>query len=332
MRKWLFGLSLLLLLSLPTLLSYIGGGAICEQMIASKVGMRPTIQSLRFSWHGPQKLQGIHWNDPEMDGHLTIHAPLWKLFQSAPFEFIFSSNHIQTHMRGVWSHGTVTLQEPLTAHIQLTAKLCKEWLKDANPLFFSAIDAKSPITLQLQEGSFSLPFSLKNLQAKGTLDMGQVECRSGKYLTAVIHLLKGTPTSTFHAWFSPLSFHLQDGVVHTGRVDALLADSIHVCSWGHIDIANDQIHMFLGIPAATLKKSFGIRHLPKNLVLPIPIRGSTRHPEMIKNPTLAKIAALVSGDQISKHGFLGQLPELFLEMQSKESIPEPMRPYPWEHS
>ena len=55
--------------------------------------------------------------------------------------------------------------------------------------------------------------------------------------------------------------------------------------------------MTLGIPSDTLKKAFGIKNLPKNYVMTMPIRGLTQKPEIVTGPAVAKIAALIAASQ-----------------------------------
>ncbi|HSX26675.1 MAG TPA: hypothetical protein VLE89_06685 [Chlamydiales bacterium] len=247
-----------------------------------------------------------------------------------------TSSNIQTTLRANLTEHALTLREPLTATLSLTPEFSQALLSDINPLFLTGIRAKNPILLHLAQCSFPLrPFSLEKLHAAGTLDMGQVLCRNGKSLASLIRFLKAKRLSDakeMNAWFTPLSVHFENGTLHTGRMDALLADSIHICTWGNIDLIHDRLNIILGLPADTLSQSFGIQNLSENYVLKVPIHGSTQEPELDKGPAAAKIAALLAAQQIpgKKGGLLGGLVKVFTHANDEKDIPPANRPFPWE--
>ncbi len=247
-----------------------------------------------------------------------------------------STANLKSHLIGVLSEHSVTLSEPLVASIRLTPELSSLLLKDANPLFLTGVEAKNPVTLRIEPNDFycPLPFSLEKLNVgQATLNLGQVRCQNGKSLAAIITLLKATRLSeaaTMNAWFTPITFHIHDGILDADRMDALLADSIHVCTWGSVNLIKDELHMNLGLPADTLKQSFGIATLSDSYVLKIPIRGTTKDPDIVKGPAAAQIAALIAGNQIPKKGFFGGLAELFSHPKEDKDIPPAKHPFPWE--
>ena len=166
--------------------------------------------------------------------------------------------------------------------------------------------------------------------------MGQVRARTGKSLRSLLTLLKSQKIGKeVNIWFSPVSFKVENGLMETGRMDALLADAIHICTWGNIDLLHDRIEMFLGLPADTLANSFGIKNLSRNYVLKIPIQGSTKDPDIATGPATAKIAAMVAAQQIPKVGgtggkVFGGLLNVLTRAKEDEDVPPPNRPFPWE--
>jgi hypothetical protein len=172
--------------------------------------------------------------------------------------------------------------------------------------------------------SFSRPLSLEKLVGQGTLDLGQVECQS--------LLNKTAPSIQLNAWFSPIAFRMDRGLVEVGRTDVLLADAIRVCAWGKIDLIHDQVQIVLGLPAETLQKSFGMVDLPENYVLKVPIKGSTKDPEIAMGPAAVEIAAVIASRQISKESFLGTLANLLSKPKEDQDVPPAKRPFPWEQS
>lgn len=246
------------------------------------------------------------------------------------------SNNLQTHLIGALSPHSVTLTEPLIATFRLTPALSALLLKDANPLFLTGAQAKNPLTLRIEPKDFvfPLPFSLEKLQVgQAILNLGQVQCKNGQSLAALLSLLKDTrlsESSTMNIWFTPVSFQIRHGVLDAGRMDALLDNSIHICTWGRVHLIKDELDMNLGLPADTLKQAFGITTLSDTYVLKIPIRGSTKDPEIAKGAAAAQIAALIAANQIPKKGIFGSIAELFSHPKEDKDIPPPNRPFPWE--
>lgn len=241
-----------------------------------------------------------------------------------------ASQNVAAKLRGHLSENSVLLREPLLASIRVTPELSALLLKDANPLFLSSLEAAQPATLRIDPNSLiPLPFSLAKLRLQGIFDLGQARCRTTQTAQAIVRLLQAAPSPQMNIWATSLPFRIEHGIVQTGRMDLLLADTLHVCTWGEIDLLNDQLHMSLGIPADTLRKAFGIKNLSENYVLTIPIRGTTKNPELVKGPAIATISALVAGKQISKKGFLGGLSTL-IHPKEDETVPPAKRPFPWE--
>lgn len=247
-----------------------------------------------------------------------------------------SAANLKTSLRGFFTEQAITLRDPLMATFRLTPELSALLLKDANPLFLTGLEAQNPITLRIEpkDFSFPMPFALDKLNVgQATLNLGQVKCQNGKSLAAIISLLKATRLSEakqMNSWFTPVQFRISKGILEAGRMDALLADSIHVCTWGKINLLNDRIDMILGLPADTLEHFFGIANLPPHYVLKVQVRGSTQDPDIVKGPAVAKIAALIAAGQIPKKGFLGGVAELFSSPKEDKDVPPAKHPFPWE--
>jgi len=247
-----------------------------------------------------------------------------------------SSANLKTHLIGLLTEDAFTITSPLLTTLRLTPQLSTLLLKDANPLFLTGIEAQNPITLRIEpkDFSFPLPFSIEKLKVgKATLDLGKVRCQNGKSLSSLILLLKASrlaDAKQMNAWFTPVSFQINHGILDAGRMDILLADSIHLCTWGKINLLKDRLDMILGLPADTLLQSFGIKNLPENYVLKVDVRGTTKEPEIVTGPAGAKIAALIAAGQIPKKGVFGGLADIFTKPQEDENVPPAQRPFPWE--
>src|SRR5690606_34549150 len=129
-----------------------------------------------------------------------------------------------------------------------------------------------------------------------------------------IGMLKSNPLSStkeMEVWFTPLFFKLENGILETGRMDALAAGSVHFCSWGNINLVKDRIDMILGLTADTLKRVFGLKQISKSYVLKIPITGSIHDPKLAASAGAAKIAALIAAQRAPKGA--GGLLNIFLQ-------------------
>ena len=241
--------------------------------------------------------------------------------------------NINGEFHGLLSNDAITLKQALTATFHLTPELGQTLLADASPLFVTSISAEKPIYLRVEPSNFrwQLPLRFDQLQiGQATLDVGKVICKNGGTLSLLISILKKDYFGTrqqMEVWFSPLSFQLHEGILQAGRMDALAAGSVHICSWGNINLEKSKLDMNLGLTAETLQDSFGIRNLSDDYVLKIPLTGTLSHPKLATSTAVAKVAALLAGQKTAKRlpgGILG----LFAETQS--DIPPPNRPFPWE--
>ena len=246
------------------------------------------------------------------------------------------SENVTCLLLGDLNEEFLTLRRPLTATFKLTPELSLWVLRQFNPLFLTGIQSKNPIQLRIEPLNFTLPissFSLRDLDiGQGTLAMGQVRVRNGPLLVSLISLLKMdwlSQSPEMNIWFAPMSFQLKDGVLYTGRMDTLLADSLHICTWGNINVIDQDLDLFLGLTSELLENSFGIENLPSDYVLKIPITGSTRHPKIGKEAAALKIAALKTMQTTPlKRTAPGKLLQMFTP--NEKGVPPARRPFPWD--
>jgi hypothetical protein len=251
------------------------------------------------------------------------------------FDLILHAPNIDSTIHGSIANQNLTLRQPLTATIRLTPEFSRWILRDVNPLFVTGIEAKSPIRLRIEPSRFRCPlatFHLEHLEiGQGTLEIGQLRCSNGGSLATLISLLKNKTlfaAREMDLWFTPLYFSLQEGVLQTSRVDFLIDQTIHLCTWGNIDYLHDRLDMFVGLPAETLQQSFGIEKIPADYVMKIPLTGTMKKPKLATHGAAAKIAALLTA-QNSPHSWLSSgILGIFGEIDT--SVPPPKRPFPWE--
>lgn len=255
---------------------------------------------------------------------------------SGPIDLTIKTANLETTLKGNLNPDALTLREPLVAHLNLTEGMSRGLLKNAGPLFLNGISNTDPIVLRIDSEGFLFPINepLKHLKIENaSLDLGRCKCQNKEALATIIGILKrDTPGDhqEMSAWFSPLKFSIANGIVETGRMDVLLANTIHVCTWGNIDFLKDKLDMTLGLTKNTLHRSFKIKNLPEEYVLTIDVRGTTTAPDIIKAPAAAKIATLIGSQKLEKRGVLGALAGIFSTPKIDKKVPEPTLPFPWE--
>lgn len=225
------------------------------------------------------------------------------------------SPSITARLRSQFTQTAITLREPFTATLRFKAPL-------------QGFQALNPVTVRIEPKDFliPLPYSLEKVQiGQGNLDIGKATARNSEAIATLISLLKATPPQKqVNLWFTPVQFQLQNGTLSLGRMDALVADSIHLCAWGNIQLITQKLDLNLGLPADSLEQFLGIKNLPSSFVIKVPVRGTIQDPEVVKAPAATKIAALLAAGGVP--GFS----ELFSKPKADKDIPPPNLPFPWQ--
>jgi len=247
-----------------------------------------------------------------------------------------SSTNAKAALKGQIAQDSLLLNEPFTATLNFSPELSRA-------IGGRVLEAKNPITLRIETAGASIPldpFAIERLEiGQATLNLGQLVCTELHPLISLFAMLKRAPiaSSTALIWFTPVDISSRGGIFTIGRIDALIANTVHLCAWGSLQLPSGNLNMRLGIPADTLQQTLGIQSLSRNYVLQIPIRGTIQKPEFETNNATAKIASLVAGKQIinqlsKKAGPLGGLfNQISPQMGGEdENVPPPKRPFPWE--
>jgi hypothetical protein len=251
-----------------------------------------------------------------------------------PVDFSLQSTNSSIEIHGIMSPNLFTLRSPIISSFYFEDFLHLSFLKEVSPFFVTAIKSITPMKLQIDNKGFSLPlpFSLKTLHIDhGVFDMGKVEAKNGSTLAFVVGLMRLKNLmglDQMSIWCNAMGFSLNQGVLSTERMDALLADAIHVCTWGDIDLAKNRLNMILGITADALRYSFGIKNLPDSYVMQIPMTGSPSHVQIDTKSAMAKIGALLAVQTAGKAGSI--LSPILQSIDQEQKAPPPQKPFPWE--
>ena len=209
-------------------------------------------------------------------------------------------------------------------------------IESLSPLFAPSLQVNSPITLTVFKDGFvsSYDMNIKDLKIpKATLDVGKIKCKNTKTLSTVISLFKPQKLeeiSDVSIWCTPLTFEIRDRMLIAGRMDTLIADTIHIYLYGDINLTNDKIDMILGISTDTLEEMLKIKNIPSDYVFQIPVKGKLDNPKINLSRTESKLATLIASEKKSEK--IPEIPELLdiLEEVDEKKPPPPCQRFPWQ--
>lgn len=266
---------------------------------------------------------------------------------SGPLHCELNTPTTRLFLDGQLLQGALVLDAPLQAQFSLTEKSSQAILSSVNPLNLSAIYSQNPVTLTLFPERFHLPLfpwkpELCNIP-KGSLELGKIRCKNEGNVGIALNLLK-SPSSNgnqLNLWFAPLDFSIQNGVASIERTEVLLSDAFDVCLFGNLDLTNQNVDMTLGLTAQALNRAFGIKGLPKEYVLTIPMKGKLDDVQINSGKATAKVGLLLAWQnkmlQGAVKGPAGALANELLGAvatlpDANAKIPPAKHPFPWEQA
>lgn len=233
------------------------------------------------------------------------------------------------------TNGGLTLTRPLQASVQVTPKFTKSILKQFMPLLGSAVGGDNPISITVQSDGFYLP--LKNWEISkasiksATLDLGRLYFDNRGQLAELLSILDYKPQGSqpLSIWFTPMYVGLRNGHVIVDRVDFLIAERLPMALWGTVDLNEDKVHLNVGLSNVILANSFGVKGLPADYYLALPIKGTTSNAGVDKKKATAKITSLVVQSQGPQGVVLGTVIDIISNKKDEQIPPPTTDPLPW---
>lgn len=274
---------------------------------------------------------------------LSINTSLKEL--SGPISLLLNSPTAQLQLDGHLVSGALLLDKPFYSQFALTAASSQFLLQQVNPLKLSAIQSQNPVKLSVADKGFYLPlhpFALEKMTIPAaSIDLGRLICRNEGNLNIAMGLLKANSSSKdLHLWFTPLDVSMTQGVATLERAEILLSDAYHLCLFGNVDFVKDWVDLKLGFTAEALDRAFGIKNLPENYVLTIPLKGKINDVQIDTGKATAKMALLLAWQNKVLSGLSGGSPFGALADElvgaiatlpdANAKIPPAKRPFPWE--
>ncbi len=266
---------------------------------------------------------------------------------TGPVSINLNAPNSRLSLKGKLLKGVLLLDQPLHAQGMITTEISRLFLKEVNPLSISYIYSNDPVTLEIANTDFYVPlypFDPGRVNvSKARIELGQIYCRNEGNISTTLNLLKNkqfAKEKEMVLWFAPIDLHIDKGVVDIERTEILVSHTFDIAIWGKYSMVKDYVDMLLGFPAATLQKAFGVKGLPENYVLTIPMKGPSDNVKIDTGKATAKVAMLLAWQQNSLAGaagggpagaIMGQFLGKLATLPDKDvKVPPAKHPFPWE--
>jgi len=231
----------------------------------------------------------------------------------------------------------ITLRKDLSADLLVTPELAKLFIKTDSPI--SSLSAPKPITVWASKQGFSIPLD-KNLSAVEIpniqINLNKIYCKNEGAIASALQQLKSKEPNNkeIEIWFAPFDLHVRKGVVEIERTEFLLDRTYDLALWGEVSLPKNYAELTLGITADAMRAAFGLKQLPKDYVLKIPVKGPLDNVQIKTKTAASKITALLlwQSDLLSKAAgpFGGVLKQVIPPPGGEGKTPPAKRPFPWE--
>ena len=264
---------------------------------------------------------------------------------SGPITVTLQAPQLHFSLKGGFSNGTLLLSEPMQAQMKVTKEMSQLFLKKANPLSLTYFYSHAPVRLTIPAKGFSLPCQPLSFEQasipSARIELGKIACRNEGNIHIALGLLKQPfdNDQELLLWFAPLDLHLSKSILSIERTEILLANTFDIALWGDLSLSTQDVDMVLGLTTQTLRKAFGIKNLPEEYVLTIPMTGKTDNVKINTSKATTKIALLLAAQQKAltpkegkggKGALIGGFLQQMAILPDNEKVPPAKHPFPWE--
>lgn len=302
-------------------LQVINGKLLLPEDVATIIGKRLVAEV--FLGHFATESGQVSESTDGISGFLPLRMGLWSECTEAKAEGFLDPKKMQ-----------IQLVNPIKLEMDLTPNVGRIYLRRINPLLGEILGpavvdedmpdmvvSVSPRNMILPTEHFALCIEpMKVVVARGPLVGGILSLLSKGRNNLVPEKQEiRVETSSINADFDT------GGALTCSRFDLLLAERLHVASWGAIDFIEETIEMILAIPGTTLHEIMGLSSLPRNYYLKIPIKGTFDQPQIDWNTASFNIVQLMLQERSNK--FMKSILKEFSPLE--EPIPELNSSLPW---
>jgi len=257
--------------------------------------------------------------------------------KSGPIAMSIAGTKGKVSLDGQLAGGILTLNSPLAAEIMVSPELTDSILDEIVPFLNSAVSSDTLVNMAISPNGFqyplwsnaNVPFSIGSMR----IDLGRITFRNNHSIAQILHLLKYPSGSELvTVWFTPLYLSYDSGIVTLKRMDMLVADQYPIAVWGKVNFVEDKMSLKIGLGGITLKRAFGLKGVPKNYYLQVPLKGSPKDPNLDIAGASTKIGALMAQLRGGPQGIIvgGLMDIIGTTLGQKPTPPPTTTPFPWE--
>lgn len=226
-----------------------------------------------------------------------------------PVSLKLTAPNAEADIKAMMEEQGLTLAEPLVARINPTPEFGSQVLAKVHPIFETTQRAEQPIRFEVPAEGVLVPiedYAFDRIAVpEMTLDFGKVVLKSGWLLRGVIGLgqqfgkLESVQKDEWVAWFTPGVMEIRNGeILYSRRLDLLLAEKLHLATWGSADVSGDRSNLTLAFMPGTMERVFSITVADKD-ALHIPITGALSSPKVDFKKAGADLARLRAQEEVS---------------------------------
>lgn len=226
-----------------------------------------------------------------------------------PLTISLSAPNAQADVRARLGDRGLTLSEPLVAQVNPTPEFGSKVLANVHPIFETTQRAEQPIRFEMPAKGVLIPiehYAFERITVPAmTLDFGKLVLKSGWLLRGVVGLgqqfgkLESVQKDEWIAWFTPGVMEIRDGrILYSRRLDVLLAEKLHLATWGSADVGRDRSDLTLAFMPDTMERVFSIT-VAANDALHVPITGPLSSPSIDFKKAGADLARLRAQEEVS---------------------------------
>lgn len=226
-----------------------------------------------------------------------------------PVSLTLTAPNAEAGIKAMMGEQGLTLSEPLVARINPTPEFGSQVLAKVHPIFETTQRAEQPIRFEVPAEGVLVPiedYAFERIAVpEMTLDFGKIVLKSGWLLRGVIGLgqrlgkLESVQQDEWEAWFTPGVMEIRDGrILYSRRLDLLLAEKLHLATWGSADVSGDRSNLILAFMPGTMERVFSIT-VPENDALHVPITGPLSSPEVDFKKAGTDLARLRAQEEVS---------------------------------
>ncbi|NGX56220.1 MAG: hypothetical protein K1060chlam5_00457 [Candidatus Anoxychlamydiales bacterium] len=285
----------------------------------------PTIALDQFLFFNKQNLKGllVQLLGPNLNANLKMNLKK----NIGPIILDLNSTNVKTTINLYLDKNEFTLTDSIDINLDLQSGV-RFKTTSGKEIFFKS-DQNKKVTLKLSQNNFSCPypFDMKKLKIGNLfINPNIIYTLNTNSLEVITNIAKMPYSNIISIWCTPVNIKVNDGILYTDRMDFLINNVIHLCTWGNINLINKKMHMNLGVTADALRYSYNVKNLNDDYVLKIPVKGSLDNIKIDPSSAIAKILALKA---LQSQGGIGSFIQGLITIKKDDDIPRAKKPFPW---